>query len=377
MVTPITEHHTVVRPTMVPVLKDPGNLGTEVIMVSTDFNSEPGPEYEDLSMSDPVVSGSAVVGETLTCSEPTVTGGSGDYELTYTWKLVAEPGATFASGKEIVVPPGVVGKEGYCEVKALDATAEQSISKDSNVIGPVEAAREPITTTSSARWANLNDYTEGSTVFAEVAHFEGGTEGKVIYRYRWQTRASSSENWVNSSWKSYTDHALEVESPVLGRGQIRFQCQARDDSVDPADQVNSFTSTQNITPLPTTIGTITIKVLDSDYDWENPTTLTVLMNDDIDIVTSISGDANPNYLYTVRDQNLDYEIKPPLIDGNKDKGNGPDIIYIPKDEGFHVVSISIQDATATDNGDNYPAVQLYAVDAKTWEELKNKEENNS
>ena len=377
MVTPITEHHTVVRPTMVPVLKDPGNLGTEVIMVSTDFNSEPGPEYEDLSMSDPVVSGSAVVGETLTCSEPTVTGGSGEYEFTYTWKLVEDGGVIFAQGAVVVVPPGVVGKKGYCEVAAVDATANQSISKDSNIVGPVVAAREPITTTTSAQWANLNDYTEGETVFADVAHFEGGTEGSVIYRYRWQSRASADENWVNTSWKNYTDHALEVESPVLGRGQIRFQCQARDDSVDPADQVNSFTSTQNITPLPTTIGTITIKVLDSDYDWENPTTLTVLMNDDIDIVTSISGDANPNYLYTVRDQNLDYEIKPPLIDGNKDKGNGPDIIYIPKDEGFHVVSISIQDATATDNGDNYPAVQLYAVDAKTWEELKNKEENNS
>ena len=96
------------------------------------------------------------------------------------------------------------------------------------------------------------------------------------------------------------------------------------------------------------------------------------MNDDIDIVTTISGDADPYYVYNVRDQNLDYEIKPPLIDGNKDKGNGPDIIYIPKDEGFHVVSISIQDITATDNGDSYPSVQLYVVDAKTWEELQGK-----
>ena len=192
----------------------------------------------------------------------------------------------------------------------------------------------------------------------------------MIYRYRWQTRASADENWVNSSWKNYTDHALEVESPALGTGQIRFQCQARDDSVNPAEQVNSFTSTENITPLPTTIGTVTVTVLDSDYDWENPTTLTVLMNDPIDIVTTISGDADPNYVYTVRDTNMQYEIQPPFIDGNKDKGNGPDIVYTCLTAGFHAVSISIQDATATDNGDNYPAVQLYAVDAKTWAELQ-------
>ena len=57
-----------------------------------------------------------------------------------------------------------------------------------------------------------------------------------------------------------------------------------------------------------------------------------------------------------------------------DQGNGPDIIYIPKTEGFHVVSISIQDATATDDGANYPAVQLWAVDAKTWAEMQEQDQ---
>ena len=235
---------------------------------------------------------------------------------------------------------------------------------------PPEPEREPITVTVAARWASLNDYTEGSTVFAECAHFEGGSEGSVIYRYRWQTRASADDGWVNGSWKNYTDHALEVESPALGTGQIRFQCQARDASIDPAEQVNSFTGVESITPLPTTIGTITVKVLDQVYDWENPTTLTVLMNDDIDIVTTISGDADPTYKYTVRDTNMEYEIKPP--ESVPDMGNGPDIIYIAKTAGLHTVSISLADKTATDDGENYPGVQLWAVDAKTWAELQAK-----
>ena len=331
-----------------------------------------GPVTAPLAMSIPVVTGEAIVGETLTCSEPSVTGGSGEYEFTYTWKLVESSGVTFAQGQVVVVPPGVVGKEGYCEVTATDATADQAISKDSNVVGPVVAARDGIIVTSAAHWSNLNDYTEGKTVFAECAAFVGGTEGTVIYRYRWQTRASSSDSWINGSWKSYTDHALEVESPVLGTGDIRFQCQARDDSVDPAEQVNSFTGVESITPLPTTIGTVTVTVLGEVYDWENPATLTVLMNDPIDIVTTISGDASPIYKYTTRDQNLAYEIQPPFIDGNKDKGNGPDITYTCLSEGFHAVSISISDRTATDDGVSFPGVQLWAVDAKTWAELQAK-----
>ena len=145
-----------------------------------------------------------------------------------------------------------VGKFFRSNSIAIDAV-KQELWYESEAIGPVVAARTPITVTSAAHWSNLNDYTEGGTVFAECANFAGGTEGEVIYRYRWQTRASGNDSWVNGSWKSYTDHALEVESPPLGTGQIRFQCQARDASVDPAEQVNSFTGVENITPLPTLV----------------------------------------------------------------------------------------------------------------------------
>ena len=49
MLNPITEHHKVKRPTMIPRVKVPGNRGTEVIMVSTDFNSvEPEPDPEPI-----------------------------------------------------------------------------------------------------------------------------------------------------------------------------------------------------------------------------------------------------------------------------------------------------------------------------------------
>ena len=98
---------------------------------------------------------------------------------------------------------------------------------------PPPPEREPITVGVAARWANLNDYTEGQTVFANVASFSGGTEGEVIWRYRWQTRGNADEQWANTPFINYTSSALEVESYPLGTGQVRFQCQGRDASVDP------------------------------------------------------------------------------------------------------------------------------------------------
>ena len=360
----------VYRPTMFRELKVPGNKGVEVIMVDAAGGDPPGPgpEYADLAMSTPVVTGEAVVGETLTCSEPTVTGGSGSYEFTYTWKLKEDGETTFANGSEVVVPPGIVGKEGYCEVAALDATADQSISKGSNVVGPVVAAREPITVTMAAKWADLNNYVVGQTVYADTAGYEGGLEETTTYRWRTQTRPAVNGSITNGKWTNYTDHAEEVSVVLEEAGQIRFQCQARDTGIDPVEQVNSFASWEDVEALPTTIGTITIEVLDQAYDWENPATLTVLMNDDISIVTTISGDANPTYQYSVRDTNMEYEITPPeSIPGT---GNGPDIIYKPTTAGLHTVSINISDKTATDDGEHFPGVPLWVVDAKTWAELQ-------
>jgi len=100
--------------------------------------------------------------------------------------------------------------------------------------------------------------------------------------------------------------------------------------------------------------------------------LTVLMNDPIDIVTSISGDAAPIYTYTVRDPNALYDIQPPEV---PNRGNGPDILYTCKSEGLHTVSISLLDNTATDNGVSFPGVQLWAVNAKTWAELQTKNDS--
>ena len=251
----------VYRPTSRPVLKDPDDaLKTEWVMVPFDGSPQPpGPEYLELEMTDPVVTGEAIVGQTLTCSQPTVTGGSGDHGFIYTWKLVGSAETTFADGREVVVPPGVVGKQGYCEVVVTDVTADQSISKDSNVVGPVAPAREDITVTNSAQWADSgNNYFLGETVYAETAGFTGGSAATTTYRWRIQARPSADDDWTNYSWNTYTDHAEEVSFACPIVGQIRFQCQARDTGVDPVQQVNSFATVQTVGQR--TIGDVVVTV---------------------------------------------------------------------------------------------------------------------
>ena len=111
---------------------------------------------------------------------------------------------------------------------------------------PPEPEREPITVTTAAAWADLNDYSIGSEVFADVAAYEGGNAETTTYRYRWQTKATAEDAWVNGKWTNYDDHAMEVSTTITELGQLRFQCQARDTSVDPVEQVNSFAAVKTV-----------------------------------------------------------------------------------------------------------------------------------
>ena len=81
-------------------------------------------------------------------------------------------------------------------------------------------------------------------MYCNVAAFSGGSD-ETVYRWRMQQRDDADSSWANSSWTSYSDHALEIDV-VCPEGQIRIHCQARDDSVDPVDQVNSFSALQTV-----------------------------------------------------------------------------------------------------------------------------------
>jgi len=107
---------------------------------------EPSPDpdpFDELVVGDPTITGLPFVGETITCSEPTVSGGIAPYTYTYAWKVGGQPGASneasaiWAIGAQVVIPPQVAGLSGYCDVTVVDDVG-QIVTVSSNTLGPIE-----------------------------------------------------------------------------------------------------------------------------------------------------------------------------------------------------------------------------------------------
>ena len=132
----------VIRPTMRREPKTPGNRGVEVVMV--DLNGDgipdpPAPEYEPLVVGNPVLTGQAIVGYTLSCSEPSVEGGSGDCQFDYFWVdetnvMVWE--STYM-GQTTKVVEYDLGKKMKCLVTVTDRVTGETETVASNEVGPV------------------------------------------------------------------------------------------------------------------------------------------------------------------------------------------------------------------------------------------------
>jgi len=102
-----------------------------------------------------------------------------------------------------------------------------------------------------------NIYEIGETISATTATFTGGTKDETVWRYRWQKRESATTDWVSTGWTNYPNDLRQANYEITSGGQVRFQCQAKDNSVEHADQLNDFTSVKTI-PYPTlTVGTPT------------------------------------------------------------------------------------------------------------------------
>ena len=161
----------------------------------------------------------------------------------------------------------------------------------------LEPEREDITVFHATAWAHHNNYLKGQTVYCNLAHFSGGS-AKTIYRWRLQKRADADSGWVNYSWNSYTNHSLEINI-TCPDGQVRIQCQARDDSVDPMDQVNSFSTIETVTtPV---IAPITSTANGQPYDPSNQTLEGVAGQELVLMVETAATDLiNLDYTWTVR-----------------------------------------------------------------------------
>ena len=129
-----------------------------------------------------------------------------------------------------------------------------------------------------ATWSDGNVYAVGEDIAGVSATYTGGTD-QVVYRSRVQHKSATDSSWNNSPWTNHTNTPQVIHFVIPAgeeNGQVRFQTQARDEGVDPIDQVNSFASVRGIAPLEW--GVISQTVDGNPYDPNTDGALPVPLN---------------------------------------------------------------------------------------------------
>jgi len=169
---------------------------------------------------------------------------------------------------------------------------------------PTPPAPDPwdeLVVTSSATWSDGNVYAVGEDIAGTSATFTGGTD-QTIYRSRVQHKSATDSSWNNSTWTNHTNTPQVIHFVIPAgeeNGQVRFQTQARDEGVDPVDQVNSFASVRDIAPLEW--GTISQTVSDNPYDPNTGGAVAVSINTPIICSVSVANaPSDLTYLWAKR-----------------------------------------------------------------------------
>lgn len=164
--------------------------------------------------------------------------------------------------------------------------------------GPQPEPVEPLAVAEGkgSNWVGTNVYEIGQTVEGRTAEYEGGVE-PVTYRYRFQTKATGSDTWVNQPWTDTTNAKNPVYFEITEAGELKFQSQARDSS-DPAVQLNSVTGIKTIQPQ-TTIGDIAFLVNGVEA-VENNWLALIGSTINVDCVTSGGTATNETYSWRIR-----------------------------------------------------------------------------
>ena len=134
----------VVRPTMVPDREEAIATGGHFAkMLDSGFNDPPPPALDPLEVQEPTVTGDAIVGYTLTCSEPSITGGSGDVQITYYWQDASNKRVLYMGGSTQVVQVADIGRTLCCQVVVIDQETNEQVIVVSNAVGPVNRPTLP------------------------------------------------------------------------------------------------------------------------------------------------------------------------------------------------------------------------------------------
>ena len=221
------------------------------------------------------------------------------------------------------------------EAKATGGTFAKMLDSGHNTQPEPEPDREPITVVAATKWKDGNDYTVGSTVYFNTATFAGGDPSQTVTRWRLQKREGPDDGWTNYSWTNYTTGGEECNI-TCPAGQMRIHCQARDNSVDPVEQVNSMAPAQTVASK--LIGDLTCTIDDVEYDLENAPGVEKPLNSSVRVVIDHTGDAVPTYEWAAR------SLYPLMVSQQTDHT----ILTFPQ-AGIATVTCEIKDPDASDS----------------------------
>ncbi len=195
-------------------------------------------------MATAATSGSPVVGETLVCSEPVITGGIGPYQRDYGWTDDSNA-MIFESryhGQTFVLTDQEIGKNMKCIVQCTDKgwSGGQSIPVTSNSVGPVAAPGPAVK-------FDQNTQPLGFT-FERSLRFSINVRaiGNYVLTYRWEF-LNPSDKWViansgnveaqyPSAVFTLVDGAMSPQLSMTwvdGKGPEVFRCAVTDTEMEP------------------------------------------------------------------------------------------------------------------------------------------------
>ena len=209
----------------------------------------------------------------------------------------------------------------------------------------------PLQVATKALWVDGNVYEIGSTIAGYSATFTGGTPS-TTYRSRAQYRRTEFDQWQNSNWFEHDNEVISVPVTIPIAGQIRFMTQAFQDvgSVRAiVDEAKSFASIRTVPFLE--FGTITVTVNGIDYNYQEGTALTVLLNDPIPVVVTVAGNASPTYSWSSRGDNATFS-----------DASAASTEVTCTDEGLVTVTCTLSDNN-TEEIDTSVIIKFYSVDA--------------
>ena len=323
----------------------------------------PGPDpWDELTKAQApmVVGNNFEPGTQITGQTGTFTGGNPDTTI-YRWRWRWRPiGGNWTNGtwtnstNEVIpvtydIPANHWGYQIQLQSQARDETQDPVLQVINNSTTKVTVYQDLAVVQRTSTSGNV---LVGSTLTGTLATYEGG-DPPIVEEYQWQRSLTGDGNWQGiTNWTSTntqqsTTKTYDTRSADILQ-YVRFAGRAEDDKGNIA-----YGSGNAIGPIEDhkIFGDISVKINDIDYDHQTGAPLTILMNDPITVVVSITGNAQPTYTWEARN---DY----PLMVGQQAAST---VLTFPE-AGGPTVTCTLYDNTTVEKTTSI-AMNFYVVDA--------------